>query len=203
MELDLNYNLIYSFKCGQMNVVNSKVIPDTRKGKVIIFVNSDQLLCWQWISDDKSYMTEPLVIFTDEWDWIKIKTGKGKVYQLKSKTFEDSFLFWLIEADNSLEAQINDDILTILRDGKLTSKDDSYKNNKNVNINDNNSNNQINQNGSNSDINNNSNAFIPNTNTNTNTNVNGNTNTNQSNKDWINNIGNLLNQTKSKITLIK
>lgn len=191
MELDLNYNLIYSFKCGQMNVVNSKVIPDSRKGKVIIFVNSDQLLCWQWISDDKSFMTEPLVIFTDEWDWIKIKTGKGKVYQLKSKTFEDSFLFWLIEADNSLEAQINDDILTILRDGKLASKDDSHKNNKNVNINDNNSNNQLN--GSNNVINNNSNTIIPNANT----------NTNQSNKDWINNIGNLLNQTKSKITLMK
>lgn len=190
MELELNYNMIYSFKCGQMNIINGKVVPDTRKGKVMIYINYDQLLCWQWVSEDQSFKTEPLVIFTEEWDWIKIKTGKGRVYQLKSRNFEDSFLYWLIEADNSLESKINDDILIILKDGKLNS---SEKNKINVNEN------------NNSETNTNVNATLSNTNSNNNTNTNSNsnnTNSNQnnsvSNKDWINNLSNLLNQTKSK-----
>lgn len=110
----------FSFRSGEMKIVNGKVQPQPINGKVNIFINQDKLLCWQWISDDEKIKSEPLVIFSDEWDWSKVPTKKGRVYQLKSKCFDDVFLYWLQDPDTTKDDKLESHVKIILKSGKLT-----------------------------------------------------------------------------------
>ncbi len=128
MEIIINNSFV--FRCGEMKVVNGKVQPQAINGKVTIYINPDKLLCWQWFSDDDKLKSEPLVIFSDEWDWSKVPTKKGRVYQLKSKCFDDVFLYWLQDPDTSKDEKLESNIKTILKNGKLIN-DEKLNNNIN------------------------------------------------------------------------
>lgn len=128
MELEINNT--FTFRCGEMKIVNGKVQPQTINGRVNIFINQDKLLCWQWVSDDNKLQSEPLVIFSDEWDWSKVPTKKGRVYQLKSKCFDDVFLYWLQDPDTTKDEKLEISVRAILKVGKLSQESASNTNMK-------------------------------------------------------------------------
>lgn len=119
MEIEIPNLIEFNFKCGEMKVENGKVKPSPTKGFIKIYFNKDKLLCWQWCSEDLKVINEPIVIFSDEWEWNKIPTVKGRVYQLKSKCFEDYFIFWLQETDSTKDTQLEEDIKEILLSGQI------------------------------------------------------------------------------------
>jgi hypothetical protein len=132
MEKESSNTKEFSFKCGEMKVEDGKVKPSPTKGKVKIFYNPDSLLCWQWVSEDSQISAEPLVIFSDEWEWLKITVGKGRVYQLKSKCFEDVFIYWMQDSDLCKDMQTDEIVNKILLDGKLEIKNENTTNSKPV-----------------------------------------------------------------------
>lgn len=111
----------FKFNCGRMEIIDGKVKPLPDKGHVKIYVNPDNLLCWEWNSNDGKIEEEPVVLFSDEWEWKKIPTGKGRVYHLKSKCFEDEMFYWLQESDKSLDEELEKRIKEIVFTGKLNS----------------------------------------------------------------------------------
>lgn len=121
----------YIIKCGEMKIDQGKVKPNPNKGNIVISVNSDKLLCWQWISLDKKTVSEPIVIFSDEWEWIKVPTGKGRVFQLKNKCFEDIFVYWLFDYDDVKEKIMINDVSIILKNGSLLPENENNNINKN------------------------------------------------------------------------
>jgi hypothetical protein len=99
------------FLAGQMPIKDGKIKPDTSKGEVIIH-EKDGLLIFQWTNLDKNIPDEPIAIFSDEWEWNKIPSTKGRIYQLKSKCFEDAqHYFWMqspnVNQDSENEKNIN------------------------------------------------------------------------------------------------
>ena len=133
MEKTINTNQ-FSFKCGEMKIELGKVKPSNIKGKVQIYKNLDNLLCWQWVSEDLKIQNEPIVIFSDEWEWIKVPVSKGRVYQLKSKCFEDTFIYWLQETDLSNDKNLEDSIVKILKEGKVHDQEVKVNTNNNQNL---------------------------------------------------------------------
>lgn len=114
-------NGIFTFKCGEMIQVDGKVKPRTSQGYVKIYVNPDNLLCWEWVNtEDESQSSEPFVIFPEDCEWIKVKTTKGRVYQLKSTQFESSYIYWLQDPDVSKDAELESRIREILKFGSLS-----------------------------------------------------------------------------------
>lgn len=119
---NINQNAEFRFNCGIMELANGKVKPLPDKGSVRIYVNPDNLLCWEWNSNDSKKEEEPVVLFSDEWEWIRIPTNKGRVYQLKSKCFEDQMFYWLQDLDQSKEAELESRIKEIILTGSLSKK---------------------------------------------------------------------------------
>lgn len=146
--MEISISNSFSFRSGEMKIVNGKVQPQPINGKVDIFINPDKLLCWQWVSDDEKIKSEPLVIFSDEWDWSKVPTKKGRVYQLKSKCFDDVFLYWLQDPDTTKDDKLESHIKVILKTGKLTQGEEKAEkaNNSNIPTGNNNTNNPSNSN---------------------------------------------------------
>lgn len=159
------------FPAGQMPIKDGKIKPDSSKGEIKIH-EKDGLLLFEWTNLDKNQTEEPIAIFSDEWEWNKIPSAKGRVYQLKSKCFDDQYFFWMqspnINKDSDIEININ----------KLFSKGDFSI--LNLSTNEKTDKNEIT--GINNILNQNSN----------------NTN-NQSNSDFIKNFTNTMNNIKSKI----
>jgi len=119
----------FSFKCGQMLIENGKVKPDPSKGIVKISYNPDGLLCWQWINlNDSLKNSEPIVIFSDEWEIVKVSSKKGRVFQLKSKCFDDYYVFWMQEPDATKDSEIEEGIKKILTTGVIEIKEKSKRN---------------------------------------------------------------------------
>ena len=99
------------FLAGQMPIKDGKIKPDSTKGEIRIY-ERDGLLIFQWTNLDKNTADEPLAIFSDEWEWIKISSAKGRIYQLKNKCFEEAqHFFWMqspnINQDSENEKNIN------------------------------------------------------------------------------------------------
>ncbi len=112
---------IFTFRCGEMIQIEGKVKPKTSQGYVKIYVNPDNLLCWEWInSDDETQSSEPFVIFPDDCVWVKINTTKGRVYQLRSSQFESSYIYWLQDPDTSNDINLEIRIKEILKYGSLS-----------------------------------------------------------------------------------
>lgn len=132
----------YYIKCGEMKIENGKVKPSSVKGQVKIFTNNENFLCWQWFSLEQNAASEPLVIFSDEWEWVRVNVKKGRVFQLKSKCFDDVYLYWIQDSDVSKDEKMENDVKKILSEGKI---DDSLSMNK-KNNNNNNPHNAINTN---------------------------------------------------------
>lgn len=131
---------------GRMMIDNGKVKPDPSKGEIRIFRNRDQLLIWQWRSLEKEDDHE-LVIFEGEWEWIRVQTGKGRVYKLQNKVFEDDmFFYWMQNPKVELDQEIDEKIARILNTGKLEDEDvkkeeaGSTNQNNQTNLNNNNNN---------------------------------------------------------------
>ena len=114
---------IFSFKCGEMNVENGKVKPNSAQGYIKIYLNPDNLLVWEWYNaSDESQSSEPFVIFPNDCEWKRIKTSKGRVYQLISQQFETSYYYWLQEPELEKDEELETKIKQILQTGSLSGK---------------------------------------------------------------------------------
>lgn len=110
------------FQAGRMEVIDGKVKPNPAKGEIRIYLNLDNLLCFNWVETQhaSSFTFEPLVIFPDEWTWERLNTRKGRAYMLRNKAFEeDRFFFWLQSADTSKDQEMEALIQGILKSGEL------------------------------------------------------------------------------------
>jgi len=94
----------FSIKTGRMLIEGGKVKPLATKGELIFYINPDSkcnfvkkdLTCFKWKSLENNEETEPTVIFGNEWEWSKVQTGKGRLYNLKNTCFEDTQnFFWM------------------------------------------------------------------------------------------------------------
>jgi hypothetical protein len=110
----------YKIMAGEMPVVSGKVKPNSDKGELRFFQNADNLLCMEWRNLDKNMIHEPIVIFEDEWEWIKLDTQKGRVYKLQNKTFTDEQYYYWMQYPNKAEDILNEQtIKNILFTGRL------------------------------------------------------------------------------------
>jgi hypothetical protein len=110
----------YKILAGEMPVVSGKVKPSSDKGELRFFQNADNMLCMEWRNLNKNTVSEPLVIFEDEWDWTKLETQKGRVFKLQSKTFPDEQYFYWMQYPNKAEDLLNEQtIRNILATGRL------------------------------------------------------------------------------------
>ena len=108
----------FRFRAGRMFIEGGKVKPDPTKGEIRIYISLDGLLSFQWVDSSNTKTDEPIVIFSDEWDWVKIGSQKGRVYLLQNKTFEDDKnFFWLQDPDTSKDQEINDKMKQIVETG--------------------------------------------------------------------------------------
>ena len=109
----------FKIQCGEMPIVSGKVKPNSDKGELRFYTN-EGLLFFEWRNLDKNYSNEPLVIFGNEWEWVKHQTAKGRVYRLQNKNFpDDKFFFWM-QFPNLAEDEMNANIINnILNTGKL------------------------------------------------------------------------------------
>lgn len=124
----------FKFKCGEMEVVNTKVKPKKDAGFIKVYFNSDKILCWQWFSEDANQSTELVAIFADEWEWLKVPVNKGRVYQLKSKCFEESYFYWLQDPDTSKDSDLSQRITHILNTGDIKEKSEEVKTHQQMDV---------------------------------------------------------------------
>lgn len=121
------------FQAGRMEVIDSKIKPNPAKGEIHIYLNQDNLLCFQWLelnNPNSSLNTEPLVIFQDEWSWEKLSTKRGRAYMLRNKSFqEDRFFFWMQSPNSFNDSQMESTIQRILKTGELSENTQEDKSN--------------------------------------------------------------------------
>jgi hypothetical protein len=109
----------FKLQAGQMFVDNGRVKPNPNKGELRFSINRDDLLVFEWKDLETNIVSEPLVIFDGEWEWVKKGTQKGRVYCLQSTTFGEKFYYWM-QYKNPEEDPINENIISnILKTGKL------------------------------------------------------------------------------------
>jgi len=108
----------------------SKVVPDKRKGKVVLCTSTeDQMMHLQWVDRENNKVETDLFIVADAYlERIeKCKTGKtidGRVYILRFTSSKKKMFFWMQEPDETGDAEkvkkFNESIGATIPDNKPT-----------------------------------------------------------------------------------
>lgn len=93
------------FRAGKMNYdsATKKVTPDTRQGRVRVYLNNDGEKHFEW-RDEAGNLENDIYVFEFDAKFSRLKSGR--VFLLHFESYDEKYFFWMQEPDASKDDEI-------------------------------------------------------------------------------------------------